>query len=123
ICQLRIKDRRAQIGEKPQRLAQAEDSLFRAKLARQAVVLPVAYRSKQYRGRASGKIQGAGRQRMLHRVIRGAAYRGSLNLQIQSQRGEDSDRLLRDLRADAVARQNGNTMCHATSLMFVFFTT
>src|SRR5690606_3176683 len=64
VRQLWVQNGRTQIRKQAQRLAQAKNGLFRAQLAGQRIVLPVAHRAKQDRVGVLRQLEGAVGQRM-----------------------------------------------------------
>src|SRR6185369_10224316 len=104
--QLLITDRRPQVGEQAQVLAQAEHGLLRAQRPVELVVFPVAYRAEQHRVGVLGQLEGGFGQRMPMRLVGGAAHQRGFHLELQVQHLEDLHRFRDDFGADAVARQD-----------------
>src|SRR5690606_482495 len=88
IGQLRVKNRGAQVGEQAQRLAQAQNRLFRAQFPRQLVVFPVAHRSEQNRIGVFGQLEGRRGQRVAVQIVRSAAHRRGLHFEIEARSEE-----------------------------------
>ena len=104
--QLLVADRRAEVGEQAQVLAQAQDGLLGAQRALQLVVLPVADGAEQHGVGFLGQLERGIGQRMAVGLVGGAADQGGFHLELQVEDVEDLDGLGDDLGADAVARQN-----------------
>ena len=86
--ELLVADRRAEVGEQPEVLAQAEDGLLGAQRALELVVLPVADRAEQHRvGRLRELERGLG-QRVAVRLVGGTADRRLFELERQLQRAQ-----------------------------------
>ena len=78
--QLLVADRRAEVGEQAEVLAQAEDRLLGAQRALELVVLPVADGAEQHRVGRSGQRQRGLGQRVAMRLVGGTAdQRGSIS--------------------------------------------
>ena len=105
--QLRIADRRAQVGEQAELLAQAQDGLLGAQRALELVVLPVADGAEQHRvgglAPAPASLRAADGRAPRRRRRRPA--RSPIS-KLQVERVEHLDRLGDDLGADAVAGQD-----------------
>ena len=104
--QLRVADRRAQVGEQAKVLAQPEDCLLGPQRALERVVLPVADRAEQHRVGRLRQLQCRVGQRMAMGLVRRAADRRRLELESQVERAEHLERFGNDLGADAVAGQD-----------------
>ena len=84
--QLLVADRRAEVGEQAEVLAQAEDGLLGAQRALELVVLPVADGAEQHRVGRLGQRQRRLGQRVAVRLVGGAADRRLFHLERQLQR-------------------------------------
>jgi hypothetical protein len=81
LRKLLVAQRRAQVGEQPQVLAQAQDGLLGAQGPLQLVVLPVAHGAKEHGiGRARQRQRRLG-QGVAEGLVGGAAHRGGLGAQ------------------------------------------
>ena len=106
--QLGVADRRTEIGEQLQVLAQAQNGLLRAQFARQRVVLPVAHGAEQDGVGFLGELERVFRQRMALGLVARAAHRGEFHLERLAQRLEHLHGLGDDFLANAVTRQHCN---------------
>jgi hypothetical protein len=106
--QLRIADRRTEVREELQVLAQAEDRLLGTQRALELVVFPVADRAEQDRvGFFRERQRGIG-QRMALRLIARATDRRFFKLELLAERVQHLDRFGGDFRTDPVAGQYCN---------------
>jgi len=108
LHQLGVNQCRAKVGEQLEFLAQAEDRLFRAQLARQRVEAEIADGAEQDGVGFPRQLQRAFRQGMAERAIAGAADRRLFHLELQAigaKSLQDTHRLGNDFRADTVARE------------------
>ena len=106
--QLRIADRRTEVREQLQVLAQAENRLLGTQRAFERVVFPVADGAEQDRvGFLRERQRGIG-QRMALRLVARAADRRFFELELLAERVQHLDGFLHDFRTDAVAGQHCN---------------
>jgi hypothetical protein len=89
-------------------LAQAQDRLFRAQLARQRVVLPVAHGAEQDGVGLLGQLERIFGQRVALGLVACTAHRGGFHLERLAQRLEHLHGLGDDFLANAVTRQHCN---------------
>ena len=104
-----IEQRRTQVCEQPERLADREQSLLGPHRARQRVVLRAADGAHEHRIGALRKPQRGIGQRLLRRIVARAADRRDLGLDgdaVAAQALEDLERFGNDLGADAVAGED-----------------
>jgi hypothetical protein len=109
VGELLVADRRAEVGEQAQVLAQAQDGLLGAQRAFELVVLPVAHGAEQHGVGGLGQVQRAVGQRVAVGLVGGAADQAvSVHLELQVQHVQHLHGLGHDLGADAVTRQDGD---------------
>ena len=112
--ELRIADRRTEVREQLQVLAQTENRLLRTQRAFELVVLPVADGAEQDRVGFFRERQRRIGQRMALRFVARAANRRFFEFELFAEHVQDLDGFLDDFRTDAVARQHCDL--HAISL-------
>ena len=114
--QPRMHGDRAQIGEQPQRLANAEQSLLRPHLCRWIIPLRAAHRAQQDRVGSAAQRQRVIRQCRAGRIDGAAAdarfRQGQGMPEALSHRLQHAHAFRRHLRTDAVARQDYNGNIH-----------
>jgi hypothetical protein len=114
--QHRIKDRRTQIGERPQFLAKPQQSGLRAKLARIAIEGGIANRSQQHGVRIQARLYGRIGQGIAELLQGNAADLFFVELEIVAesvgQLLKNANRLRRNFRADSVSGEGGDTELH-----------
>ena len=115
IGQFRIKNRRTQVGEQVQILADAEQAALRALLARQAVPLRAADGTEQHGIGCARQLLGRFRIRVAGRVDRATAEQRLFHLELEIEGVQNTHRLGGDFGTDAVTRQNTNL--HVVSLL------
>jgi hypothetical protein len=108
VRQLRVAQRRPQVGEQTQVLAQTQDGLLWPQRAFELVELPVAHGAEEDGVCGPGQVQRAIRQRVAMGLEGCAAHQGRFGFGLQFQRVQHLDRFGHDLGTDAVARQDGN---------------
>ena len=101
-----IANRGAEVGEKPQVFAQAQNRLLGAQGAIELVVFPVADCAKQHGIGLFGELQCAFWQRMAMRLISCAAHQSRLHFKLQIKRLEDFDRFGHDFCANTITGEN-----------------
>ena len=107
IGQCRIADRRAQIGEQPEVLAQAQQARFRANVIGHLVPFGATHRAKQHGVRGHGKRHMIFRDRLAMGIIGTAANQAAGRFEsgdaLGIEPGDDVLDFLHHFRADAVA--------------------
>jgi hypothetical protein len=106
VDQLLVADRRAEVGEQAQVLAQAQDGLLGAQRPVELVVLPVADGAEQHRVGFLGELERRFGQRMAVRLVGRAADQRRFHLELQVEHVEHLDGFRHDFGADAVTREN-----------------
>ena len=101
-----VADRRAEVGEQAEVLAQAQDGLLGAQRALELVVLPVADGAEQHGVGFLGQLQRGFGQRMAVGFVGGAADQRGFHLELQVERFEHADGLGDDFGADAVTGED-----------------
>ena len=121
--QLRVEDGRAQVGKETQTAAQAQQATLGAHRVGQGFPLGAAHRAEQDGIGLPSEFQGGLRQGATGRVDGRAAHQGLVHVDIEAvlvaQAGEDLDRLVDDLRANAVTRQDQNLFAHVCGCLCV----
>jgi hypothetical protein len=121
VGQLLVADRRTEVGEQAQVLAQSQDGLLRTELALQLVVLPVAHGAEQHGIGPLRQLERGLRQRMAVPVIGQPADVGEFQLELEVQDLQDLDGLVDDFGADAISPSNLTTIIYNTNpLSFIF---
>jgi hypothetical protein len=107
VRELRIDDRRAQVGEQVEMLAQPQQALLGTLRTRQRVVLRSADRAEQDGvGLASASVAAGSGSPRRRRRRRRPAPDSARSQAVKRQRLQNTNRLSGDLGADAIARQH-----------------